>query len=163
MTTRTAVHDQAMPRGLLLGIGGVLALTLLAAGWVRLSGTPIRAPDAPAVTQKALRFEDRPDGGIAVIDAATGREFDTVSGQAGFVRGTLRGLARERKRMGLGPQQPFMLIGRADGRLSLHDPATGRIVDLESFGPVNAGVFARLLEPAPPGGNPATPTDRSTP
>jgi hypothetical protein len=40
------------------------------------------------------------------------------------------------------------LIGRADGRLTLRDPSTGRIVDLESFGPTNAGEFAHLLAAA---------------
>ncbi|MBC7781542.1 MAG: photosynthetic complex assembly protein PuhC, partial [Proteobacteria bacterium] len=37
------------------------------------------------------------------------------------------------------------LIGRADGRLTLADPATGQRIDLESFGPTNAAVFARLI------------------
>jgi hypothetical protein len=42
---------------------------------------------------------------------------------------------------------PFELIYRADGRLTLSDTATGRMVDLESFGPTNAGSFYRLLDP----------------
>jgi hypothetical protein len=37
------------------------------------------------------------------------------------------------------------LVGRVDGRLTLSDPQTGRVVDLESFGTSNSGVFARLL------------------
>jgi hypothetical protein len=45
----------------------------------------------------------------------------------------------------IGPQPPFELAARADGRLTLTDPATGARIDLESFGPTNAGVFARLL------------------
>jgi putative photosynthetic complex assembly protein len=126
-------------------MGGLALAALLGASWVRLSGVPIRAPDAPAVAERALRFEDQADGGVAVIDPRTGQTVDTVTGQAGFVRGTLRGLARERKRNGLGSEQPFLLIGRADGRLTLQDPATGRVIDLESFGPVNAAVFSRLL------------------
>ena len=56
-----------------------------------------------------------------------------------------RGLARERKRKGLGPELPFELIGRADGRLTLADPGTGRRVDLDSFGPDNSAVFASLM------------------
>ena len=68
-----------------------------------------------------------------------------MTGANGFLRGTLRGLARERKRQGVGAEQPFRLIGRADGRLTLEDPATGRRVDLESFGPTNAAVFAQML------------------
>ncbi|MGE4243405.1 photosynthetic complex assembly protein PuhC [Ramlibacter sp.] len=137
-----------MPRGPLIAVGALALCAVLGAGLVRLSGETIRAPDAPVAAERALRFEDRSDGSIAVIDAASGRVVDTVSGQAGFVRGTLRGLARERKRQGFGPEQPFMLLGRADGRLTLHDPTTGRMIDLESFGPVNAAEFARLLPAA---------------
>ena len=139
------LNSQTIPRGAVFAAAALVVAAVAGTAWVRLSGVSIRAPDAPALVQRALRFEDRTDGSVAVIDATTGRAFDAISGQAGFVRGTLRGLAQERKRQGLGPEQPFLLIGRADGRLTLQDPATGRIVDLESFGPVNAGVFARLL------------------
>jgi putative photosynthetic complex assembly protein len=134
-----------VPRPALMAMGALVLFALLATTWVRLSGVDIRAPDAPVAQERALRFEDRPDGSIAVLDPKTGNTIDTVTGQSGFVRGTLRGLARERKRMGLGAEQPFVLMGRADGRLTLKDPATGRVVDLESFGPLNAGVFARML------------------
>lgn len=147
MSSQTVMDT--LPRAPLMAAGALVLATIIGSGWVRLSGVDIRAPDAPAVMERALRFEDRADGSIAVIDARSGQAFDTISGQAGFVRGTLRGLARERKRQGFGPDQPFMLIGRADGRLTLQDPATGRVVDLESFGPVNAVVFARLLPPTP--------------
>ncbi|NBT80006.1 MAG: photosynthetic complex assembly protein PuhC, partial [Betaproteobacteria bacterium] len=34
---------------------------------------------------------------------------------------------------------------RQDGRLTLIDPSTGRTIDLESFGAINANNFARLL------------------
>jgi putative photosynthetic complex assembly protein len=139
----------ALGRGPLLASAALVLAALLGAGWVRLSGQTIRAPDAPVTAERAMRFEDRPDGSVVVIDAASGRVFDTVSGQAGFVRGTLRGLARERKRIGVGPEQPFLLMGRADGRLTLHDPATGRLIDLDAFGPLNAATFARMLDGAP--------------
>jgi len=68
-----------------------------------------------------------------------------VQGEAGFLRGSLRALTRERQRRGLGPAIPFELSARADGRLTLHDPATGERLDLESFGPTNAAVYARML------------------
>ncbi len=144
-------HDNVgVPRPALMAMGALVLFALLATTWVRLSGVDIRAPDAAVAQERELRFEDRPDGSIAVLDPKSGSTIDTVTGQSGFVRGTLRGLARERKRMGLGAEQPFVLMGRADGRLTLKDPATGRVVDLESFGPLNAGVFARMLvSPAP--------------
>ena len=105
----------------------------------------VREPDALPTQVLQLRFEDRPDGSIAVIDYKSGKQIDTVQGEAGFVRGTLRGLAQERKRRGLDDGPPFELIYRADGRLTLSDTATGRLVDLESFGPTNAGTFFRLF------------------
>jgi len=117
---------------------------------VRLSGVDVREPDAPAIAVRALRFEDMPDGSVVVLDARDGSRIDTITGESGFFRGTMRGFARERKRAGAGAEQPFELIARADGRLTLRDPVTARIVDLEAFGPVNAGVFARLLGPPRP-------------
>jgi hypothetical protein len=61
------------------------------------------------------------------------------------MRGVLRALARERKKNGLGSEQPFEFIARKDGRFTLHDPATNARIDLEAFGPTNASVFSRLL------------------
>lgn len=126
-------------------VGAVLLATLVGVAVVRWSGEDIRAPDAGVAVTRQLRFEDRPDGSVAVIDGRSGLLVQKVEGEAGFLRGTMRGLARERRRAGLGNEQAFELIGRADGRLTLHDPATGVKVDLESFGPVNAAVFAQFL------------------
>jgi putative photosynthetic complex assembly protein len=134
-----------MPRGPLLVISALLLFALIGVATVRLSGVSIHEPDAAAVTVRALRFEDRPDGSIAVIDARSGRQIESVQGEAGFIRGTLRALARERRKYDLGSEPAFELIGRADGRLTLNDPATGARIDLESFGPTNASNFARLL------------------
>lgn len=147
-TSGTPHAAQTMPRGPLIAVGALALCAVLGAGLVRLSGETIRAPDAPVAAERALRFEDRSDGSIAVIDAASGRVVDTVSGQAGFVRGTLRGLARERKRQGADPAVPFRLTGWADGRLTLEDPTTGRRIGLEAFGATNAAAFARLLQVA---------------
>jgi putative photosynthetic complex assembly protein len=70
-----------------------------------------------------------------------------VHGEQGFLRGALRSLVRERRRRGGDASAPFTLIGRADGRLTLADATTGQRIDLESFGPTNAAVFARWLTP----------------
>jgi len=138
-----------MPRGPLLLIGALLLAALAGVAGVRLSGTEIREPDAAAVAQRSLRFEDRRDGSVAVIDARNGLQIESIHGEAGFLRGALRAMARERRKQGLGAGRAFELIARADGRVTLSDPATGERVDLESFGPTNAGVFARLLDAQP--------------
>lgn len=144
-TTATAPAVNRIPSWAPLTAGVVLLAVLLAVAAIRLLNLPIHSPDAGAVLVRSLRFEDRPDGSVAVIDARSGRQIESVQGEAGFLRGSLRALARERRKRSLGPEAAFELIGRADGRLTLSDPATGERIDLESFGPTNAGVYARLL------------------
>ena len=130
----------------MFAIGGLVIASIAAVAAVRLSGMPISQPDAPVLMSRSLQFADRSDGAIDVLDARTHRVVDTVTGQAGFVRGTLRGLARERRRAGIGSTEPFDLIAHTDGRLTLVDPSTTRRVDLESFGPTNMAEFAQLLK-----------------
>ncbi len=141
----TATPTNAIPKGLLMAMGGLVLASLIGVASVRYSGVQIRSPDASPVAVRALRFEDRLDGSVAILDGTSGRELERVQGEAGFLRGALRALARERRMRGLGSEAAFELIGRADGRLTLSDPATGERIDLESFGPTNAGTFARLL------------------
>ncbi len=129
----------------LLAAGILVAVSIGGVAAVRLSGMPISQPDAPVLMSRTLVFNDRSDGGIDVVDAREHRVIETVEGQAGFVRGTLRGLARERRRAGIGPDAPFELVAHTDGRLTLLDPSTTRRVDLESFGPTNLAAFAHLF------------------
>ena len=140
----TQGKDFLSPVGKML-IADVIIIVLLLVFINSRDLSAVREPDASPVKVLQLRFEDRPDGSIAVIDYKTGKQIDAVQGEAGFVRGTLRGLAQERKRRGLDRGPPFELIYRTDGRLTLSDTATGRLVDLESFGPTNAGTFFRLF------------------
>jgi putative photosynthetic complex assembly protein len=137
----------ALPRVPLMAAGGLVLATLLAVSLVQATGQgATRVADAPALSVRQFTFEDRSDGGIDVRRADTGQVVHSVAPETnGFLRGTMRGLARERKRQGLGPELPFELIGRADGRLTLADPGTGRRVDLDSFGPDNSAVFASLM------------------
>lgn len=145
----TASHRDTLPRGLLLALGALALASLVLAGAARLSGMGTsQGTDAATVSTLELRFEDLADGGIGIVDARAGRTIATVApGTNGFLRSAVRGLVRERKRQGVGAQTPFRLLARADGRLTLEDPTTGRRIDLEAFGATNAGVFARLMQP----------------
>jgi putative photosynthetic complex assembly protein len=139
-------HDEIIiPRGILLAAGAMILASLALVSVVRLLNLPTQEPDAPAAVSRELRFEDRPDGGVDVIDARTKQVINVVQGESGFLRGTVRSLALARKQDGHGSAQPFLLIARSDGRLTLQDPVTGKRIDLQSFGPTNAGVFAALL------------------
>jgi len=139
--------DEQVPRALLLSAAALIAFALLAAAGARISGLgTTHMPASKPLEIRELRFHDRSDGAVVVTDAASAREVEIIApGTNGFVRGVLRGLARERKRQDLGMQAPFRLTRWVDGRLSLDDPATGRHVDLEAFGPTNAGAFAQML------------------
>jgi len=130
-------------------MGLLMLLSLAIVGWQRLAGGPAPAVEGAQAWQRTLHFEDRPDGSVAVIDAASRAETYRYVGEQGFLRGTLRVLAHARLRHGLGPEQPFVLTGYTNGRLTLSDPATGERIHLESFGPSNAAVFAPLREAAP--------------
>jgi putative photosynthetic complex assembly protein len=146
-TSPAALAPDSFPRWVLMCAGGILAFSLISVGLVRITGNGPDQRAAPVVAERLLRFEDRSDGGVSVIDGRGGALLTVLHGEQGFVRGALRALARERHARGLGSQQPFQLMARSDGRLTLLDPATGERVDLESFGPTNAGAFARLLAP----------------
>lgn len=144
-----AATRELLPRGLLSAIGVLLVVSVVATAVVRWSGVDIREPDARAVASRELRFDDANDGSIVITDAASGQPVARLSGEQGFVRGALRALARERRRSGADAGPPFQLLARADGRLTLVDPVTQQRIDLESFGPTNAAVFARLLGGGP--------------
>lgn len=149
-----SIGDRPFPPPLLLGAGALIALALIGVAVVRVTGPGTHEPPpAAAVASRDLRFVDRDDGGVDVYDASAVRPLAGLApGTNGFLRATLRGLARERRRQGLGPEVPFHLAARADGRLTLSDPATGRQIDLEAFGSTNAQAFARLLAGAPAAG-----------
>jgi len=136
----------------LTAMAALVLSCLIGVSAVRLSGlSAVQQADAATLSMRQLRFEDRDDGGIAVLDAGNGALLTLVApGTNGFLRSTVRGLVRERKRQHVGPELPFELLGRVDGRLTLVDPGTHRRIDLESFGPTNSAVFARLL-PQPSG------------
>ena len=140
----------SFPRWVLWTVGSLLLLSLISVGLVRITGNGPDQLAAAVLNERLLRFEDRSNGGVAVIDGSTGKLLTIVTGEQGFLRGSVRALARERISRKLGPEQPFQLISRTDGRLTLFDPTTGQRVDLESFGPANAAAFAPFLSMQPP-------------
>jgi putative photosynthetic complex assembly protein len=144
----THTHSEKIPREILLGAAGLVAISLMAATVSRLTGIQSAIPESTALVVRDLRFEDMPDGSVNVIDATSAQAVNRVSpGADAFVRATLRGLAQQRKREALGGEVPFRLTAWADGRLTLDDSATGRHVELEAFGSTNEAAFARLLTP----------------
>ena len=129
----------------LLGFGAVIAGTLVLVGPQQNRALITRPYERP-LRERLVRFEDGPDGSVVIRDALNRTvlaRFPMAEG--GFVRGTLRALARERRQEEQGREVPFRVSAWPDGQLTLDDVATGRRVDLTAFGQTNAGIFARLL------------------
>ncbi|MCE2665799.1 MAG: putative photosynthetic complex assembly protein PuhC [Pseudomonadota bacterium] len=143
------IAPDSFPRWILYFSAGIIAFSLISVGLIRITGNgPDQLAAAPTV-QRSLIFEDQKDGGVRVADGVSGQTLTVLYGEQGFVRGALRALARERFSRGIGSAQPFDLIARVDGRVTLMDPSTGQRVDLESFGPTNTAEFARFLAMQP--------------
>lgn len=107
---------------------------------------PSIAMHGQAVESQSLHFVDLSGGQISVVDADNNREITRLlSGEDGFMRSVMRGLVRERKAHGLGPEIPFELTLWEDGLVSLIDPATERRIEISAFGKDNVAAFTRLL------------------
>ena len=96
------------------------------------------------VISKKLHFYDHPDGSIRITNTE-GEIITFIEGEA-FVRVLLRNLVRERILIGVGPEEPFELIARKGGLLSLRDPISDLHVDLTAFGESNSKIFVELIK-----------------
>ncbi len=137
-----------MPRADYLGYGlgvmlaGILALVVLSAGEKHSDRRPVNE----AIFARDILFSDRVDGGISIRDASTGQMIGEISpGEGGFVRGALRGFARERRLQNPGMESPLRLAAVQGGAIVLEDPVSGRWTDLRAFGATNAQSFADIL------------------
>ena len=135
------------PRPLLALAGSAVVLSIVVATAGRIEGAPSSAPTTAPMASRDLLFRDQPNGGVAVYDAQNvSAPIDVIAPETnGFLRATMRGLARQRLRQDADREVPFRLTGFADGRLILADPTTGRTVEMEAFGITNESVFVHLL------------------
>lgn len=138
-------HDEAAPvvPGWVLMLAGAACIASLVAAAFGGGGHVVMPASTPTIARN-LQFTDQPDGAVRVMDATTGRQVAMLApGSNAFIRATLRGLAHAEGAEGL--QRPFLLTAWRDGRVTLVDNASGRVIDLEAFGSANVGAFAALL------------------
>lgn len=150
-------HDQIeVPKGALIMAAALVGIALLLTASVRLGllspeavpAAERAAAGAEIVASRSLQFYDQPDGAVRIEDTETGETLQLIESETeggGFIRGVMRGLARERRLRGVGDVAPFSLTLWEDGSLSLRDVATGRTIEIGAFGPDNRATFAALL------------------
>lgn len=148
-------HDNMLPRGALMGAGALVLVALTVTSIARITGmTPAATPsvaraadNAAMVASRQLRFSDEKNGAVVITDVRTGQVAEHIlpGSNSGFIRGVMRGFARDRRARDVGPDAPFTLTLWGDGQLSLTDHATGRSVELNSFGSTNRQSFLDLL------------------
>ncbi len=148
-------HDPTVPRGALVAAALLIIFSLSLTGAVSWGFVPQSAnPDmqraaakiAP-LEERSLTFRDREDGAVVVTDADSGEVVTVVGyGEQGFVRATLRRLAKVRIAKGIGAEPPFTLRYWENGALSLHDPETGNRAEIHGFGADHSAAFAAMLK-----------------
>jgi putative photosynthetic complex assembly protein len=145
----SALDTEQFPRGALIAAGAMICFSLAATTLVRLErlNAPPAAPSRVAPMRSIdVRFTDEQNGSVSVRDSHNDQTVYTLApGTNGFVRSVMRGLVLDRKRRGLGRAPPFRISQWADGRLTLEDTATGRLIDLDAFGPTNRDAFGQML------------------
>jgi putative photosynthetic complex assembly protein len=149
------IDSQPFPKAPLIGAGIIVGLTILLAAGPRLgylppihtASTERAAKHITVVETRDLRFTDRTDGALVIDDTTRGTIAAVLPHgiNNGFIRGVLRGMARDRLLRHIGQTPPFRLTLFSDGALTLFDPSTGRNIELGSFGPTNKQSFADLL------------------
>lgn len=140
-------NDTSIPRPLLIGAALLMGSTLVLASFAHQYG----ADDNLLMNDTRfegvdLRFEDRADGAVLVIDAADDQPLTTLEpGTNGFIRSVLRGLVSERTGGDDVYRSAFRLQRTADGNLMIGDPVTGREVHLAAFGAASVAAFEQLM------------------
>jgi putative photosynthetic complex assembly protein len=127
--------------------GCLVALAILVAAFGPKAELPDPREEALVTASRELGFYDEAGGAVTVIDRATGAEIASLGvGEGGFVRSTMRSLARERTERRIPRDPPFLLERLSDGTLLLGDPQTGTSIRLTAFGAANAASFAAFLD-----------------
>jgi putative photosynthetic complex assembly protein len=152
--------DRPIPRPVFAAAAGLVGATLLltaavALGLLERPQTPSAARAEAGIAEVAARslvFVDRADGALVVSEPGRAEPIAVIASGSnqGFVRGVVRSMSRERRMHDVAASAPYRLVLWADGRLTLADPATGRTVELDSFGSANGAAFRAFLPEARP-------------
>lgn len=143
------IDREPFPRWTLVAAALLIALSITGAGVARhqrLAAEAEAVAVAPPLAARDLHFADTAVGAVEIYDAQSARlVYVAEPGTNGFIRGVMRSMARDRRVRGIGQEPAFRLAEWPDGRLTLEDLATGKMIELSAFGGDNRAAFHRLL------------------
>lgn len=141
---RPDANDMIPPVIVRAMIGLALAALVLVA-WARITDRPVVAvpPAAEAVRERTIYLVGGGAQAVTVLDEDGAVLADMAHG--GFVTVIQNGLQRTRRVHGIAGNPPVRIVEYANGRLAVHDDATGWSVELGVFGADNRAAFERLM------------------
>ena len=143
------LHENPAPTVPLVAAAALVVITLLGVAFQKFYVNPNASrvlPEKIVIAERELQFIDHADGAVEVRTMPDNEVLDMIApGDGGFVRGTLRGLIRERRMSNAEMSPGFLLQHFADGAVVLTDLSTSRQIDLRAFGSLNADDFLRYL------------------
>ncbi|WP_444665885.1 photosynthetic complex assembly protein PuhC [Cereibacter changlensis] len=136
---------EMIPPGLLrmmlaLAIASLLVVTYAVVTDREHVGQPVASA---IVSERTIIFEGRGAKAVAVRAEDGSMLFESENG--GFVTVIQNGLQRARTVAKVDQGLPVRLVEYENGRLTLHDDATGWSAELQAFGDDNKAAFERLL------------------
>jgi putative photosynthetic complex assembly protein len=136
-----------LSRGALIGAIGLVVLTLVLV-FADQAADAVRGEQTTTSPETALRlrFEDLPEGAVAIYRHADGERLLRLSAEeSSFLRTVVRSLVDRRERAEIPSALPFDLIRWSDGTMVLADPTNGQYMPLNGFGRDNERAFRRLF------------------
>lgn len=141
-------EDRMLPRVLVRGVLAMVAASMAITVYATVTDRPLVStpPISPVKAEAALILTSDGVSGAATVSRADGSLLVELSSEeGGFIAGIERVIARERTKHRITDGGPVVLQAYENGRMAIHDPATGWSADLMGFGADNAAAFARLL------------------
>lgn len=135
---------ELIPTRLVVAMFSLAILTVVLVAIAVLTDRPLVGTPAPAAVLTTHELTLTGDGNAMHVTNGEGRViFDGANG--GFISVVNDGLEYARRRAGIEGNPPVTVTEFADGRIALHDPASGWKTELASFGTGNLNVWRALL------------------
>lgn len=132
-----------IPTRIVMGMFSLAAITLVLVTFAVLTDRPTVGQPKVSEVFKTQTMTMTGRGNHVTVVEETGHVL--LDGPGGFISVVIDGLERARLVARVEDNPPVTITQYMNGRVSLHDPASGWQVELSSFGPGNVRTFLTML------------------